>query len=122
MRSDASTDEPTNSVEHSRVADAFVQQIRDADVAGVERLFLFGSTARGDATGLDSDVDFLAVVADDADRQRVADHLRDVAYDVMLDYGPVVEVHVVSESRFEAQRERGHPFIRAVVREGRSYA
>ena len=63
---------------------------------------LFGSTARGDASGIDSDVDLLAIVADDGDRLSVADELRDIAYDVMLEFGPVVEVYVPSHREFEA--------------------
>jgi hypothetical protein len=63
---------------------------------------LFGSTARGDASGIDSDVDLLAIVADDGDRLSVADELRDIAYDVMLEFGPVVEVYVPSHREVEA--------------------
>jgi predicted nucleotidyltransferase len=84
-------------------------------------LYLFGSTARGEANALDSDVDFLAVASDDADKSAVEDQLRDIAYDVMLEHGPVVEVHVISESTFQSRRTDGHPFITQVLAEGRSY-
>lgn len=109
----------TNAGRHASAATAFVQRVRERDVSGLESLVLFGSTARGDASGLDSDVDFLAVVADEADRPAVEDTLRDVAYDVMLEHGPVVEVHVLARSAFE--RRRDHPFVRRVLREGTTY-
>lgn len=101
---------------HASAATAFVRRVTERTVPGLESLVLFGSTARDEASGLESDVDFLAVVADDVDRSTVEDELRDVAYDVMLDYGPVVEVHVLSRSTFEQRRT--HPFVRRVMREG----
>jgi hypothetical protein len=39
----------------------------------------------------------------------------------MLEFGPVVEVHVLSNSQFERYRDADHPFVRSVLREGRSY-
>jgi predicted nucleotidyltransferase len=104
---------------HAAAATAFARRVTDRYPA-LEELILFGSTARGDATGTGSDVDFLAVVADDAGRE-LEDELRDVAYDTMLEFGPVVEVHVLSNSRFERYRDADHPFVRSVLREGRSY-
>lgn len=67
-------------------------------------------------------MDFLVVVSDDVDPAAVRDELRDVAYDVLLDYGPVVQTHVVSRSQFEDDRRSAHPFVENVLREGRSYA
>lgn len=101
---------------HEAAAESFARRVRDA--AGLEELYCFGSTARGEASGLDSDVDFLAVVSDDVDRAAVADALRAEAYDVMLEYGPVVEVHVLSRATFESYREANHPFVTQVLREG----
>jgi hypothetical protein len=43
-----------------------------------------------------------------------------VAYEVMLEFGPVVEVHVLPRSRFDACRQGGHPFVRQILREGES--
>lgn len=104
---------------HARAATAFVRRV-EGGYPDLEELILFGSTARDDATEFDSDVDFLAVVSDDAVR-KLEDELRDVAYDVMLEFGPVVEIHVLSRSRFERYRDGDHPFVRRVLREGRSY-
>jgi len=105
--------------DHASAAAAFAERVENRRLDGLEELLLFGSTARGEASGLSSDVDFLAIVANDADRRAVTDALRDVAYDVMLEYGPVVEVHVLSRTEF--QRRRDHPFVRSVRREGAQY-
>lgn len=94
---------------HLRAAEAFVHQVKSDDLPALQDLILFGSTARGTTTGLASDIDFLAVIADSTDRHALATHLRDTAYDVMLEYGPVIEVFVLTTSEFERKTE--HPFI-----------
>jgi hypothetical protein len=76
-------DVPSEESPHRQAA-AFARRVRDRSIEAIEDLLLFGSTAHGDRSGIDSGVDFLAIVADDADRGTVADELRDVAYDVML--------------------------------------
>ncbi|TQQ81325.1 nucleotidyltransferase domain-containing protein [Halonotius terrestris] len=110
---------PSDGDRHTDAATAFVRRVRKANIDGLESLILFGSTARGEAAGLDSDVDFLVVVGEAADTDTVENTLRDIAYDVMLEYGPVVEVHTVSESTFEQRRE--HPFVRQAMRDGEMY-
>jgi hypothetical protein len=59
-------------------------------------------------------------VADDADHAAVDDVLHDLAHDVMLEYGPVVELHVLTESAFEGTKDE-NPLVRRTVSEGRSY-
>lgn len=106
---------------HAAAAEAFAERARDRFDGALADLYVFGSTARGEARGLSSDVDVLVVLADDADYVTVDDALHDLAYDVMLEYGPVVELHVLTELAFE--RTKGeNPFIRRAVSEGRSYA
>lgn len=106
---------------HEAAARAFASRIRDRFDESIESIVVFGSTARGDAAGLSSDVDVLVVLDDEADRPLLAEALRDVAYDVMLEYGPVIELHVLTRSRYETLRERRNPFVRNVVSEGKSY-
>lgn len=67
-------------------------------------------------------MDFLVVVSDAVDLATVRDELREIAYDVMLEWGPVVQTHVLSRSKFERDRRTAHPFVENVLREGRSYA
>jgi predicted nucleotidyltransferase len=105
---------------HETAAEAFAERAtgRFGDV--LTNLYVFGSTARGEARGLSSDVDVLVILADGTDHTTVDDALHDLAYDVMLAYGPVVELHVLTESVFEGVRE-ANPFVRQAVSEGRSY-
>lgn len=111
---------PARADAHAEAADAFVERARSRFGDRIDELYVFGSTVRGDAQGFASDVDVLVVLADD-DRETVADGLREVAYDVMLEYGPVVELHILSVSTFERYRQEGNPFIQTVLDEGRSY-
>lgn len=117
MSERSSTDEQTP---HAAAAAAFVDRTLDRFSPSVDRVYVFGSTARDEASGLSSDVDVLVVLADDADRGELDESLHALAYDVMLEYGPVVELHLLSEREFE--RSRDHPFVRHAVTEGRSYA
>lgn len=105
---------------HDQAATAFVQRARERSASSIESIYVFGSTARGEADGLSSDVDVLVVLSDDAD-PGIEDTLRDLAYDVMLEYGPVVEVHVLSAAAFERKHSDSHPFIQRVVSEGVQY-
>ncbi|PSQ24843.1 nucleotidyltransferase [Halobacteriales archaeon QS_8_65_32] len=113
-------DVPSEESPHRQAA-AFARRVRDRSIEAIEDLLLFGSTAHGDRSGIDSGVDFLAIVADDADRGTVADELRDVAYDAMLEFGPVVEVHVLFRTELGRRRKQGNPFVRNALRERRSF-
>ncbi|WP_158057957.1 nucleotidyltransferase domain-containing protein [Halorussus halophilus] len=109
---------------HTDAAAAFVDRARSRHGDEITELYVFGSTVHGDAHGRSSDVDVLVVLGDDTktDRETIADSLRDIALDVMIEYGPVVELHILSEATFERYQREGNPFIRNVVTEGRSYA
>lgn len=107
---------------HTDAAEAFVERARSEHGNEISKLYVFGSTVRGEARGRASDVDVLVVLDDDTDHDATADSLRDVALDVMIEYGPAVELHVLPEASFERYRREGNPFIRNVVDEGRSYA
>jgi predicted nucleotidyltransferase len=106
---------------YAAAAEAFVDRARNRVGNAVDNLYVFGSTTRDEAQGLSSDIDVLAVLLDDAGYAAVDDALHGLAYDVMLEYGPVVELHVLTESAFE--RTNGEtPVIRRSVLEGWSYA
>jgi predicted nucleotidyltransferase len=99
---------------HERAAEELRERFQSDEVAGLERLILFGSVARQEHHE-DSDVDALAVVADDAPDE-VAERVRDIAYDVMLETGTVVSVQVVRESQFADRAD--HPFFRRIRSDG----
>lgn len=102
---------------HREAAVAFFERVRDHHGEAVDALYLFGSVARGDETPT-SDVDVLAVVADDSHYASVDDRLLDIAYDVQLEYGVPVEVHSIRASEFAARDRRGEPFVRTAIEEG----
>lgn len=108
--------------DHAAAAETFVARARSRFSADIEELYVFGSTASGEAEGLSSDVDLLIVLRDAADRAAVSDGLHEIAYDVMLEHGPVVELHLLTESEFTESRDRGNPFLERVLDQGHSYA
>lgn len=99
---------------HEQSFEAFAERAQDALGDSIRELLLFGSVARGEARGIDSDVDVFVVL----DTTEHADELRDIAYEVQLEYGVVLSLHVKSKDRFEKRKD--HPFIKNVLRDGRS--
>ena len=79
-----------------------------------ERVYLFGSVARGDA-GPDSDYDLLVVVADDAPPERRRSRL---AYEVLHGTGTAADVLVCTKSYFEVRRSLKASLPGTVLREG----
>ena len=80
-----------------------------------ERVYLFGSVARGDA-GPDSDYDLLVVVRDDAPLERRRSRL---AYETLRGTGTAADVLVCTCSYFEDRRLLKASLPGAVLREGR---
>lgn len=115
-------DSPQESMEsiastHRAAATAFFERVRDELDDVIESLYLFGSVARRAAT-TDSDVDLLAIIADDAEYAVVDDQLLDIAYDVQLELDTRIEVHSIRASEFERRKKRGDPFVQTVLEEG----
>lgn len=112
----------SSSQPHERAFRAFARRAQDRLGDHIYELILFGSAARGETRGIDSDVDVFVVLDDghdDVDPKEHEDELRDIAYDVQLDYGVVVSLHVKTKERFEERKD--HPFVKNVLGEGRSY-
>jgi predicted nucleotidyltransferase len=80
-----------------------------------ERVYLFGSVARGDA-GADSDYDLLLVVPDDAPPEKRRSRL---AYEALRGTGTAVDVLVCTRSYFEDRRSLKASLPGTVLREGR---
>jgi predicted nucleotidyltransferase len=80
-----------------------------------ERIYLFGSVARGDA-GPDSDYDLLVVVPDDAPPERRRSRL---AYEALHGTGTAADVLVCTRSYFEDRRSLKASLPGTVLREGR---
>ena len=80
-----------------------------------ERIYLFGSIARGDA-GPESDYDLLVIVPDDAPPERRRSRL---AYEALRGTGTAADVLVCTHSYFEARRHLRASLPGTVLREGR---
>jgi predicted nucleotidyltransferase len=80
-----------------------------------QRIYLFGSKARGDEEP-DSDYDLLLIVADDAP----AEHQRSrLAYQVLRGTGIAADVLVWTRSRFDKRSRVVASFPATVLREGK---
>jgi predicted nucleotidyltransferase len=82
--------------------------------AGIKRVILYGSHARGEATE-DSDVDVLVLVNESLNPREVEGSLSDLLYDIILEEHELVSVVVVSEEHFENYNS---PFTLNVKKEG----
>ena len=80
-----------------------------------DRIYLFGSVARGDA-GVDSDYDLLLVVPDDAPPERRRSRL---AYEALRGTGAAADVLVCTRSYFDDRRTLEASLPGTVLREGR---
>ena len=88
---------------------------RLAEAYHPERIYLFGSKARGD-TGPDSDYDLLLVVSDDAPPEVRRSRL---AYQVLWGTGAAADVLVWPRGRFESRLHLKASLPATVLREGR---
>ena len=97
--------------------DPRLQEIVDRLVAAYrpERIYLFGSHARGDA-GPDSDYDLLVLVPDDAPADRRRSRL---AYEALRGTGVAADVIVWTRGYFESRREVRASLSATVEREGK---
>lgn len=109
------------SAAHDAATAAFAESVRETNLPEVVALYVFGSVARGEAKGLSSDIDMLVVIADTADLSSVNDTLQKIAFDVMLEYGPPVEIHLFRATEFHARAERGEPFVANVLADAKQY-
>lgn len=80
-----------------------------------ERVYLFGSVARGEA-GPDSDYDLLLVVPDDSPPERRRSRL---AYEVLWGTGVAADVLVWTESQCESRKHLPTSLPATVLREGK---
>ena len=80
-----------------------------------QRIYLFGSQARGEA-GPESDYDLLLIVADDAPSDKRRSRL---AYEVLWETGVAADVLVWTATQFESRLHLPASLPATVIREGR---
>ena len=96
--------------------DTIVETVRRlVDAYRPERIYLFGSHARGES-GPDSDLDFLVIVPDDAPPERRRSRL---AYEALRGTGIAADVLVWPRSYFESRRAVPASLSATVAKEGR---
>lgn len=87
---------------------------RLVDAYQPERIYLFGSVARGDA-GPDSDYDLMVIVPDDAAPERQQSRL---AYDVLWGTGTAADVLVWKRDYFDRRLHLQASLPSTILREG----
>lgn len=103
---------------HEQAFEAFCDRLTDECGEEIDRIFLYGSIARGEAHE-HSDVDVLIVVSDESVREIVRDHASSIAFDVMIEYDVCISKHIKTIQAFEQQKDSG--YLATVQREGRVY-
>lgn len=101
--------------------EAFAQSAQDLYGEQLHDIILYGSVARGDATQR-SDVDVLVVLSKESQPEELTKRpnpLTDLAFDVGLEYDVKISIYIRTKESFESQQN--HPFLRNVVREGRTF-
>ncbi len=88
---------------------------RLVDAYQPERVYLFGSTARGE-TGPDSDYDLMVIVPDDAPERRRTSRL---AYEVLWGTGTAADVIVWTSTAFHRRTRVPASLPATVLREGK---
>jgi uncharacterized protein len=97
-----------------RLVDQVKAFLQERYGAGIKRVILYGSHARGEATE-DSDVDVLVLTDPSLKPSDVRRSLDDLLYNLLLDEGELVSVIVVPEDFFESHNL---PFMLNVRKEG----
>lgn len=88
---------------------------RLVEVYRPERIYLFGSVARGDATP-DSDIDLMVVVPDDTPPEG---RRAEKGYAAILGLGVPAEFHIWRKGPFDARLHLRASFPTTIVREGK---
>jgi uncharacterized protein len=97
-----------------RLVDQVRTYLHEQYGAGIKRVILYGSHARGEATE-DSDIDVLVLVDPSLNYREVHDRLSDLLYDIILEEHELVSVIVLPEDHFE---DYNLPFMLNVRKEG----
>ncbi|MBS7249113.1 MAG: nucleotidyltransferase domain-containing protein [Candidatus Freyarchaeota archaeon] len=99
-------------MEEEKVLQKFVEAVKKRYSGKIERIFLFGSYARGEY-GEESDIDVL-IIGDVP-----LDGLVEISFPLLLKYGVYISPHVMTGEHFSLLEREGYGFIKNVKKEGR---
>lgn len=94
---------------HQAAAETFTRRVRDRFGDSIDSVLLYGSVARGEERGVRSDVDLIVVLSDAVDEEVIETDVRDLAYEIELEYGVVLSLIVLTATEYERRAER--PFF-----------
>ncbi len=90
----------------------FLKTAKQNHGAKIEKIILFGSCARGEATE-ESDIDVL-IVGD-----VTLEDLIDISFPLLLKYGVYISPHVITARHLSFLEKEGYGFIKNVKKEGK---
>ena len=99
------------------IIDEYVEAVKNIYGSSLQRIILYGSYARGEATE-SSDVDIMILVnLDDLEIKEYSDELSSITFDINLDNDLMIMPIVKNEEHFKKWIS-SYPFYRNVEREG----
>jgi predicted nucleotidyltransferase/biotin operon repressor len=92
--------------QHEQAFEEFAAHLTEQWGDEIKQIILYGSTARGEARGIDSDVDVMVITETAQARDTVYDPTYDIAFDVMLEHGVGLSLNFKTTEELENQRDR----------------
>ena len=101
-------------METRQIIEEFRRQVQGLYGARLKEVILYGSFARGDATGA-SDIDLAVVLTGDVSPLDEIDRMIDIATDLNLEHNVLISVYPVSEDNYSTLNS---PMLLNLRREG----
>jgi predicted nucleotidyltransferase len=113
------SDSDAEGTPHEQAFEDFAARVTDQWPDEIEQIILYGSTARGEAHGIDSDVDVMLVTPTDQARETVYDPATSISLDVMIEHGVALSLNFKTVSELEELQDRA--YVKNALQEGRVY-
>lgn len=104
---------------HKQAFEDFAARMTEQWPEKIEQIILYGSTARGEARGIDSDVDVLLITPTKQAKETVYDPATAISLDVMIEHGVALSLNFKTSEELEEQRDRA--YVKNVLQEGCVY-
>ncbi len=93
----------------------FLKAAQQKQGSKIEKIILFGSMARGEATE-ESDIDILVITSEN--RFEMQRNLSDIAVDILLDTGEYISAKAVSIEEYSFMKKINTGFYQNIAKEG----